>query len=265
MGWASWIAVAVLCAACGDSNAPAIDAAAVADAVAVDTSVPADAGPDASLGDRLTAERVRLLTTAGGDICTGWDALDDSQRAVFLTLTHRLFISITPDGLSMLEHMTTLHLILGGGADGTDCGGAENNRLFLSMDAYVWQQLVDTWNDVRNIGDGGGSTWKHTGDLAGPHAPFTASDETDTGLRCAVLVELPDSKPPTAQGHFFLAGDQVPVQRGAAIDLPADQYMFEVDQDYNCVHDSNPTCSDFATKYVTNYGDYVPAWRPPGC
>ena len=42
----------------------------------------------------------------------------------------------------------------------------------------------------RFFGDGGGSTWIHTEDLAGPHDPFTASTETDTGLSCLGLIEL---------------------------------------------------------------------------
>jgi hypothetical protein len=167
----------------------------------------------------------------------------------------------------MLEHMTDLHLVLGGGDDGTACGGGENNRLFLSMDTYLWQLMVDTWNDAHAVGDGGGTQWKHTGDLAGPHDPFDASAETDAGLRCALIVELPESRPPTAQGHFFLEGSAVPVERGPGIQLETDPYMFEIDHDFDCLHQSNPVCPGrgFDAAYADHYGDFECDWVPAGC
>jgi hypothetical protein len=241
----------------GNPN-PAIDAA-------LDTP---DAG---TTGDSLSAHRDRLVRGnpalgTGADVCAR--CLDDSRRAVFLTLTHRLYISTLPDTSSALAHITTCELILGGGASGTTCGGAENNRLFLTMDTTLWQLMVDTWNeDATAIGDGADATWIHTEDLAGPHDPFTASNETDTGLSCLGLIELGDSVPPTAQGHFFLDGDEVPVQRGDGIDLPADPYLFEIDHDFDCLHQSNPVCpgKGFDATYAANYGDYDADWAPDGC
>jgi hypothetical protein len=224
-----------------------------------------DAGrtSDAGSTDALSDHRDRLIATLGAP-CATWASFDESQRAVFLTITHRFFLSQTPDGRSMLDHVERLHLVLGGGSSGETCGGSENNRLFLGIDPYLHGLLVDTWNGARVIGDGGGSTWLHTRDSAGPHDPFDASDETDVGLSCTFLFEDDDSRPPTAQAHFFLPGSEVAIERGD-ISLPADPRMLEIDHDYNCLHDSNPTCRDFIDRYTSNYGDFACAWVPSAC
>lgn len=226
-----------------------------------------DAAPvDAGSADALAAHRRRLLDSLGTPVCETWESFDESQRQVFLTLTHRLWLSRTPDGASMLSHLTRLYLVLGGGEDGTACGGGENNRLFLAMDPYLHARMVETWEGGTPIGDGGGLAWIHTRDVAGPHDPFDASDESDSGLRCrAFVIEEPDSRPPTAQAHFFLEGSATPVERGPGISLPADPLMLEIDHDYDCFHRSNPTCRDFAARYVEHYGDYGAGFRPPGC
>jgi hypothetical protein len=133
------------------------------------------------------------------------------------------------------------------------------------MDAYLHGLMVDTWNGARVIGDGGGSTWLHTRDIAGPHDPFDASDETDVGLRCVLLIQTSDSRPPTGQGHFFLEGSAVAFEHGSGSMLPLDPFLLELDQDYNCVHDSNPTCGDFDEDYEQHYGDYGCDWVPSSC
>jgi hypothetical protein len=247
----------------GDGGTGGTDGALTVDA-ALDLDAPAAPSTLSDHRDRLVRGNPALGT--GADVCARWSSLDASRKAVFLTLTHRLYISTLADATPVLAEVTAVTLILGGGASGTTCGGAENNRLFLTISPRLHQALADTWNDTRTITDGGTSTWQHTGDLAGPHDPFTASDETDTGLSCFGLIELGGSKPPTAQAHFFLdAADAVPVERGAGIDLPADPLLLEIDHDFDCLHQSNPTCSDFAAKYTANYGDYEPAWTPAGC
>lgn len=225
----------------------------------------AGAPADAAVPATLSSLRQALYSGyASSDTCAAWDGLNASEREVFLTLTHRLFLSKTPDGASMLEHMTKLWLIRGGGNDGSTCGGSENNRLFLSMSAYLWQHMVTTWQGTTSVTDGGGAFWAKTADIAGPHSPFDASNETETGLRCTLLIETSGSKPPTAQAHFFQDGSAVPVKRGP-IDLPSDPHMLEIDHDFDCIHRSNPTCSNFINKYVSNYGDYQAGWRPEGC
>ena len=257
-----------------DATTPRADAA-----LAFDARPPSDGpvGPDAAVANdaasaidaagpsSLSGHRDRLLSTLGDEVCSTWASFDQSQRAVFLTLTHRLFLAGTPDGEPAIAHLTRLHLVLGGGADGGDCGGAENNRLFLSMDDYLWQLAVDTWEGGRVIDDGGGSTFLRTRDVAGPHDPFDASIESDVGLRCALLIETSESRPPTAQAHFFLEGSEAPVERGSGISLPADPRMLEIDHDFDCVHRSNPTCSDFEEKYRRHYGDFECEWTPSAC
>jgi hypothetical protein len=267
MGRVRFLLAALLLSACGDSRA--LDGG-VRDA-GVDSGV-RDAGSDGGRrdsgaldagGSALGAHRDRLLATLG-EPCATWASFDASQRAVFLTLTHRMFLSRTPDGLPMLAHVTRVYLVLGGG-DGEDCGGDENNRLFLQMDAYLHARMVETWDGARIIEDGGGSTWLRTRDAAGPHDPFDASDETDVGLSCTLLFEDSDSRPPTAQAHFFLAGSEAAVERGSGISLAADPYMLEIDHDFDCIHRSNPTCSDFEERYRTNYGDFECEWVPSSC
>ena len=247
------------------------DAASPRDAGPPDASVRTDAGRidaasvDASAAVTLSALRDRLFATFGSSPCERWTELDESQRAVFLTLTHRLFTSRTPDGRSMLEHIERLYLVLGGGSDGGECGGAENNRLFLGMDDYLHARMVETWDGASAIDDGAGSHWVHTGDIAGPHDPFDASNETDTGLRCTLFIETSSSRPPTAQAHFFLLGSAEPVERGDGISLPADPRMLEIDHDFDCIHRSNPTCSDLEERYRENHGDFECEWVPTAC
>jgi hypothetical protein len=256
--------------ALGSCADPAVEFAGDAMVATVDAAQLTDAQPlpDALVLDTLSAQRQRLFSAYVGDdnACTRWNELDASEQAVFLTLSHRLFVSTTPDDKSMLEHMASLRLILGGGADGTDCGGIENNRLFLSMDEYLWQLMVATADNVRMVGDGATGRWKPTTDLVGPHDPFTASNETETGLLCALLVELPGSKPPTAQSHFFRPGDEVAVVRGGS-SLAADPYLFEIDHDFDCSHNSNPACPgrNWEQEYAQNYGVYAADWIPGEC
>jgi len=257
-----------------DDGGPVDDAGAPMD-TGTDTSAfdsgAVDGGSDGggTIEDTLAAHRERLFAGYAGtaDRCAAWAAMDQSQRAVFDTLTHRLYLSRTPDGASMLSHIDRLVLIRGGGSDGRACGSAENNRLFLSMDAYLWGLMVDAWNGTDAIDDGAGGAWSRTGDLAGPHDPFDASDETTMGLRCLLLIEQSGSRPPTAQAHFFLEGSATRVERGADISLEADPHMLEIDHDFDCLHRSNPLCpgTDFEDRYRTNYGDFACEWLPSDC
>jgi hypothetical protein len=278
-GWGAL--VTLLAVSCGGDTEPRdagpADAAPVPDASMADGEGPdADATPtdsgsdDAGVVDSgaalsLAALRDRLLSTLTDAPCATWATFDVSERAVFLMITHRLHLARTPDGRSVLEHVDGLHLVRGGGDDGTTCGGGENNRLFLSMDDYLWARAVETWDGASTIDDGSGSTFIHTRDIAGPHDPFDASIETDTGLVCTLLIEQSSSRPPTAQAHFFLEGSAVPVERGSDISLPADPTMLEIDLDFDCIHRSNPTCRDFETRYRDNYGDFECEWVPSSC
>lgn len=243
------------------------DALARADAPAPrDDAGPApDAASDSATGElSLSGERDRLIGTLGADACATWAGWDESTRAVFLTITHRLFVARTPDGVPALSHLESLSLVLGGGASGTSCGGSENNRVFAIMDDVLWRAMLDTAGGATVLTDADGTSYVPTRDAAGPHDPFTASIESDRGLRCTLIFEGEGSRPPTAQAHFFLEGDATSVERGP-ISLPAHPRMLEIDQDYNCVHDSNPTCRDFADRYRDNHGDFTCDWTPSTC
>ena len=58
-----------------------------------------------------------------------------------------------------------------------------------------------------------------------------------------------------------------------------DPYALEMDQDYDCIHNSNPDCSYtfYGTAcapetnlpgtaiYAASYGDFISSWTPSGC
>ncbi len=278
-----WLVIALALAGCGgagsgDAGALRLDGGVDAGGDVRDAGIPSDAGArgdaggadagvlDAGATDELGAHRDRLIATLG-EPCATWAALDPSARAVFLVITHRLLLSRMPDGSPALAHVTRVYLVRGGGSDGSECGGSENNRLFLQIDDALHAALVETWEETATpIDDGAGARYVRTRDLAGPHDPFDASVESDTGLRCAAfLIETSDSRPPTAQLHFFLDGSAAPIERGAAISLSEDPRMLEIDLDFDCLHRSNPTCGDFADRYRTHWGDYACEWVPSAC
>ncbi len=241
------------------------------DATSPDVGIPDVGIPDVGIPDvgraalGLDGERDRLIATLGSP-CEVWRGFDRSRMAVFLTISHRLFLGRAPDGSTMLSHVTRLYRVLGGGSSGSTCGGSENNRVFMQIDDALWGWLVQAWSGTRPLTDGAGSRWVRSRDIAGPHSPFTASDETETGLRCVIVFETGESRPPTGQVHFFRRDeDAEPVRRGSGVSLPADPRMLEMDLDFNCVHDSNPTCGDFVSRYVRNYGDFACGYVPTGC
>lgn len=209
------------------------------------------------------------------DVCALWDALDPSTQAVFLTITARLDGSIlVADGSSMLSHVLTANRIAGGTgssmADPGDCGG-DGNRLFLTMDATLHAALVAAGTSGPGVIDDlpAGGHWHDSSDLAGPHDPFDASDETEDGA-------------PRGQVHFFAdpasAVANAPLGRTDVAGL-VDPYALEMDQDYDCVHNSNPACEYTfygplcapepralgATIFTDHYGSFDPTWRPAGC
>jgi hypothetical protein len=260
----------------------------------------ADAGPPP---DTLDANRDRLLATylaylkanaaqpqsnglSGSDVtsvCDLWQKLAPSAQDVFLTLTARLQGSLLGDDQSSaLSHVTRVYRIAGGqgatAADPGSCGGGEYNRLILSMDAHLHASLLAARQhqgaaqgngqpDLADIPPGG--AWRDSHDLGGPHAPFDASDETKDGA-------------PRAQSQYFQdpgsAVAQAPLGRMDLATL-VDPYALELDQDYDCVHSSNPDCSyvfygplcvpEASAKgtdvFAKTYGSYGAGYRPSGC
>jgi hypothetical protein len=275
--------------ACG-APAGSPDAALVRDTAAIDTaSFPATLDGDR---DRLLATYVAYLaldpsaTQSNGlsganvhDRCMLWSALAPSAQDVFLTITHRLDHAILADGSPALDPVTRLYRVVGGQdatstAAGT-CGGGEYNRMIMQMDPALHDaQVAANTNqgampyDLADAAIGGGF-WRDSHDLGGSHAPFDRSDETNDGA-------------PRGQTQYFAdptsAVATAPLGR---LDLTTlvDPYALEMDQDYDCVHNSNPGCdytfygplcatapTEPGTQiYTEHYGDFEPAWQPSGC
>lgn len=265
-----------------------------------------DGGPDADSGappvDTIDSNRDRLLGTyldylkasvttpqsnglSGSNVssvCELWQKLDPSSQATFLTLTARMQGSkLGTDGSSMLWHITRVYRIAGGeGATATDPGkcGGDGNRMIMSMDAQLHAAQLAAHDhegalqgngkyDISDIPSGG--FWRDTHDLAGPHDPFDRSDETEDGA-------------PRGQTQYFAdpASSLANAPLGKVdVETLVDPYALEFDQDYDCIHNSNPICeyitygpfylpmtSALGTAiYQQKYGDYGAGWKPSGC
>ncbi|HSK79380.1 MAG TPA: WSC domain-containing protein [Thermoanaerobaculia bacterium] len=172
--------------------------------------------------------------------CRVWRTLSLEQQGAFYTITHRLSISHLRDGASLLDHITHLYSIRGD-TDSRACHGADDNRLFMSMDnalrsAFTTLYLYPggaTYCDIYENRNGYLS-WRDSGDWAGPHEPFTDSRETVGGY-------------PTAQVHFFAdyrATDGRVCRTGLSIlgGCVTDPNMVEMDQDYDWNHPSSTEC-----------------------
>ncbi|MEO8551423.1 MAG: hypothetical protein ABI678_15705 [Kofleriaceae bacterium] len=269
---------------------------------------PPDGGGSPAPDRDLHANLERLFETYRARVypwlgsCDAWNQLDPSQRMVFLTITHRLHtgrlgsFNLTPnavyyplyqeyvaDGTQALDHITQIYAINGGngsspGGGTGSCGGMDNNRLFMQMDHDLWLAFGLANATSGTVGSPGplqdqfgNRMWTESGDIAGPHAPFTISDETSYGS-------------PSGQTHFWLPTTNAehteyilpsrpqtsgPVNRPGVWGID-DPYMLEMDQDYNWIHDSNPLCGGFLSEYVNNHGNDWPeaidlSWHPSAC
>jgi hypothetical protein len=121
--------------------------------------------------------------------------------------------------------------------------------------------------DLADVNAGG--YWRDSHDAGGPHAPFDLSDETNDGA-------------PRGQTQYFTDPTSTlantALGREDLLDL-VDPYALEMDEDYDCTHNSNPACSytfygtscvPEASKlgtqiYAEHYGDYAAAYVPTGC
>lgn len=262
------------------------------------SSVAAAESLDANLNRLFETWRTRNASDV--DACTAWrQRLDRSQQLVFLTITHRLTTSwlgpvpvspgtfyyplyeeYAPDGQTPLDHITAVYSIAGGhgpnpGAGTGSCGGGDNNRLFMSMDHQLWLAFglanVTSGNPAPLHDPWGNRAWQESSDIAGPHDPFDASDETSYGSprgqvhywparlnpeRTAFLVPLEPASP----GPVWRPG----------VEGVSDPYLLEMDQDYNFWHDSNPLCGGALQDYVDNHGSSGAEpinvnWEPAAC
>ncbi len=247
-------------------------------------------------------ETYRARVTPWLDSCAAWNRLDLSQRMVFLTITHRLhtgrlgsfYLSPTAvyyplyqeyvaDGTQPLDHVTQIYSINGGngpnpGSGTGDCGGTDNNRLFMQIDHDLWLAMglaAATSGTVGSPGplqdQYGSRMWRESEDPGGPHAPFNISDETNYGSpRGQTQFWLPMTN---AEHTAYILPSRPqtsgPVNRPGVWGID-DPYMMEMDQDYNWVHDSNPMCGSFLGDYLNNHGNDWPepidlAWHPAAC
>lgn len=267
----------------GDVDAPAGGG----DAPAADSPTSSVANRDRLLGTYLDWLKQHPGPTTNGldgaqlaDVCMLWTKLQPSARAVFLTLTARMDgAHLARDGSTMLDHATKLYWLTGGTgttqSDPGSCGGA-GNRMMMSIDATLHAELV-TVNaaqggpaSARTIGDViAASFWRDSHDLGGAHAPFDQSDETESGA-------------PRGQVQYFRdpasTAATSPLGRPDLMTL-VDPLAFEIDQDYDCTHNSNPLCSyttygQFCAPkpsmtgvalYSMTYGAIDLAWKPAGC
>ena len=272
----------------------------------VDSAAVADATPDVANADSgvvtpntLDGNRDRLLATylvwlqaqptvtqsnglVGGQlhsVCDLWSHLDPSSQDVFRTITHRLWGSVVAvDQTHSLEHVTKLYRVIGGqGATATSagsCGGGEYNRMIMHVDAELHDSQLAAFQhqgaapyDISDVV--ATSYWRNSHDLGGPHAPFDTSDETNAGA-------------PRGQTQYFAdptsTAALAPLGRMDLATL-VDPYAMEMDQDYDCTHNSNPNCdyifygpscapasSEPGTQiYAGNYGDFEVTYKPAGC
>lgn len=218
--------------------------------------------------------RARGVVPAQQNNCAIWSGLASTQRTAFLTLTHRLFLAQYPSAQGfapLLADMTSLYAVRG--ESNGDCGGGEDNRLFLGMDetARAMLELARTQRDrddpfIRDFGDldvydsPDKRRWRRSRDLLGPHDPFTASVESNLGG-------------PRAQVHYFKNPAAAVSLAGRGPELvgvdPAS--VIEIDQDYNFIHDSNAECGKNLEKYTRRYAEpsglglsWAPTCNPGG-
>ena len=285
-------AVALAAAACNspaavtDAAGPRVDAAA-RDAARGDASLPP------TDRDRLLQSYLAYLQAHPGPMSNGldgaqlattcalWDGLPPSAQAVFSTLTSRLAGGVLAgDGSPMLTHVTRLYRIVGGtGATATapgSCGGGEANRMFMATDPALHAALVATHADkggpsgARDIADRDpGGYWRDSHDAGGPHAPFDQSDETNDGAPRGQVQYFADPTSVTALAPLGRVDVEALVEPAA----------LEMDQDYDCTHNSNPACTYTlygplcapepaavgVAIYEATYGPVDLTWRPAGC
>jgi hypothetical protein len=283
---------AIMLAACANHGAAPDARVTIDDAPASPTMF--DAASLASLEanrDRLLASYLAYLqstptiTQSNGlsganvsSVCALWTALHPSDQVVFLTITHRLEGGVLADETHALDHITKLYRAVGGesatASDPGSCGGGEYNRMIMQHDAALHAAMLAANQhkgaapfDIADIPTGG--FWRDSHDLGGPHAPFDLSDETNDGA-------------PRGQTQYFsdvaAAAATSPLAR-MDLETLVDPYAIEMDQDYDCPHNSNPGCSYTtygplclpeaselgAQIYTTGYGDFDPSWTPTGC
>jgi hypothetical protein len=187
----------------------------------------------------LDDDRDRVLETYAGvqavaDRCAAWSKLDDVQKGIFLTHTDMLGNRSCMENAGACTDLALAHVFKLWAINGSDptcsctktstgyncCnGGGEWHRIFFTADDLVIQYL-------RNV-SAGLPEWGASSDLAGPHDPFSQSDETGTGS-------------PRGQVHFWAKDSDASTLTRNGVKGVSDAHIVELDNDYNILHDSNP-------------------------
>lgn len=181
----------------------------------------------------LDANRNRLFNdwaarNGQSNVCQAWANLNCEAKGAFITLTHRLQVSYLADYKTPLDHVDALYAILGNPGQ---CGG-DGNRIFASMDDYLWYVMAySTAGYVMSLDQNGNNYWTLSNDPAGPHDPFDASGMTSYGH-------------PRGQSHFWISdeGFWTPVWHSGVPGI-VDANMLEFDQDYDWNHPSSTECT----------------------
>jgi len=103
------------------------------------------AGLDAA---SLDASRNRLFADWAArngqpDVCQAWQNMSCSAKGSFLTLTHRLGVSVILwDSNTPLDHVDACYAILGDAPGSNGCGGMDYHRIYVSMDDTLRSAMI---------------------------------------------------------------------------------------------------------------------------
>lgn len=243
---------------------------------------PIDVGPSTFAILDADHHRNRLLDTlaqrrGAPDRCTLWGSMTIVEKGVFLTHTdmlgHRSCMdnssvpaaqmnggtcdasectcttsspcACAPGSEMALDHVFKVWAVNGTDTSccsGTNCcnGGGEWHRTFFSAD----DKLIAAFRDIHS----GLPEWAESKDFAGPHDPFSQSDETQQGT-------------PRGQTHFWSKDSDASILSRNGVEGVSDPHIVEIDNDYNILHDSNPEGN-----YSSTYGRavYKNHWNASG-
>ena len=161
---------------------------------------------------------------------------------------------------TLLDHAIALYSVNGPDPSG-GCGGGEFNRAFFGFDEWG-KGAIRNWTIA-------GGNWSSSDDCAGPHGPFTASENIGWGSGaappwCGISQDYGPQR-----HHWRYDTEMVSTDGRRGLCGVSDPSLTEIDIDYNWLHDSNPMCSYGGTPgYQAVEGHMGPGeydWTPGGC
>lgn len=146
------------------------------------------------------------------------------------------------------DHVESIYGVMDDASN--SCSSLGNNRLYGRLTVRGIEAVRDL--GVRGVGMYGPMSWRSSRDLGGPHAPFTGSRESDRSG-------------PRAQIHYFLHDGEARAIGRREVETVVHPRAFEIDLDYNWLHDSNPVCTYSGKKgydrYRSTWGEGA-GWTP---